>query len=437
MNVTRPLFALMAGIMLGVAATVTTNVVADRSGASGGSIDLPLEHLRAFSEVFSRIRSDYVEEVSAGDLIEDAIRGMLAGLDPYSSYLKPDEFEELQSGTRGEFGGLGLEVGREDGFVKVIAPIDDTPAERAGLQPGDLIIRVDGESTKGMELNEAVRRMRGEPGTTIELTVVREGQDAPFSVSLERDVIRVVSVRARMLEDGFGYVRISQFQSRTGPQLLDALEELSAKGEQPLKGLVLDLRNNPGGVLQAAVAVSDAFLREGTIVYTEGPRERAHMDFDATANDALAGAPIVVLVNGGSASASEIVAGALQDHRRAVLMGAPTFGKGSVQSVLPLNSGSAVKLTTAKYFTPSGRSIEADGIAPDVAIDEALRVARDEDAGREGREPDEQPQEGVERERDEDAVERRREIARDDYAIYEALNLLKGLNILQSQAEGR
>lgn len=434
MNFRTPLFALVAGIMIGVAATVTTHVVADRSGAS---IDLPLEHLRAFSEVFSRIRSDYVDETSAGDLIEDAIRGMMTGLDPYSSYLKPDEFKELQSGTRGEFGGLGLEVGREDGFVKVIAPIDDTPAERAGLQPGDLIIRVDGESTKGMELNEAVRRMRGEPGTKIELTVVREGQDAPFGVSLKRDVIRVTSVRARMLEDGFGYVRISQFQSRTGPQLLDALEELSAKDEQPLKGLVLDLRNNPGGVLQSAVAVSDAFLREGTIVSTEGPRDRAHMDFEATASDALAGAPIVVLVNGGSASASEIVAGALQDHRRAVLMGAPTFGKGSVQSVLPLNSGLVAKLTTAKYFTPSGRSIEADGIVPDVVLDEGLRVARDEDAERHGRELDEQAQEGVERERDEDALEHRGEIARDDYAIFEALNLLKGLNILQGQAEGR
>lgn len=400
----KTLLPLVAGVMLGVAGTLTTSVIADRSGVS---VDLPLEQLRTFSEVFNRVKSDYVAETTSGELIEDAIRGMLSGLDPHSSYLKPDEFEEVQSGTRGEFGGLGIEVGREDGFVKVIAPIDDTPAERAGLQPGDLIIRVDGQSTKGMELNEAVRLMRGEPGTEIELTIMRDEDDGPFTVTLERAVIQVTSVRARMLDDDYGYVRISQFQSRTGPQLLDAIEELQSEGNGRMRGLVLDLRNNPGGVLQAAVAVSDAFLHEGRIVYTEGRRDRARMEFDATPNDVLGGAPIVVLINSGSASASEIVAGALQDHRRAVLMGNNTFGKGSVQSILPLSGGSAVKLTTAKYFTPSGRVIEEGGIDPDVRLDRETRPRRGDD-------DDER-----------------------DHAIDEALNLLKGLNIFQEQGAGR
>ncbi len=399
----KTLLPLAVGVMLGVAGTLTTSVIADRSGVS---VDLPLEQLRTFSEVFNRVKSDYVSETTSGELIEDAIRGMLSGLDPHSGYLKPDEFDEVQSGTRGEFGGLGIEVGREDGFVKVIAPIDDTPAARAGLQPGDLIIRVDGESTKGMELNEAVRLMRGEPGTEIELSIMRDGDDGPFTVTLERAVIQVTSVRARMLDDDYGYVRISQFQSRTGPQLLDAIEELQSNGKGRMRGLVLDLRNNPGGVLQAAVAVSDAFLHEGRIVYTEGRRDRARMEFDATPNDVLGGAPMVVLVNSGSASASEIVAGALQDHRRAVLMGSNTFGKGSVQSILPLSGGSAVKLTTAKYFTPSGRLIEEGGIEPDVRLDRETRPQRGDD-------DDER-----------------------DHAIDEALNLLKGLNIFQQQGEG-
>ena len=434
MRFRQTLLAVTVGIMLGVAGTMTTNVVADRTGASA---DLPLEQLRVFSEVFSRIRSDYVDDISAGELIEDAIRGMIGGLDPNSSYLQPDEFDELQSGTRGEFGGLGLEVGREDGFVKVIAPIDDTPAQRAGLEPGDLIIRVDGESTKGMDLNEAVRLMRGEPGTEVELTIVREEDDAPFTVTLARDVVRVTSVRSRLLEDGYGYVRISQFQSRTGPQLLEALEELTKKGEEPLQGLVLDLRNNPGGVLQAAVAVSDAFLREGKIVYTEGRRDRSSMEFNATPRDAIAGAPMVVLVNSGSASASEIVAGALQDHRRAVIMGTSSFGKGSVQSVLPLNSGAAVKLTTANYYTPSGRSIEEKGIEPDVVLDHGLRMSADDDGPTDEEIEEQLQQDESTRDDDREARERRRELARDDYAIFEALNLLKGLNILQSQGEAR
>lgn len=392
----RNLTPLLLGVVLGAAATVTTGVLAQRADVTA---TLPLEELRTFSQVFSRIQDDYVEEVAAETLVEDAIRGMIAGLDPHSTYLDPEEYQRLQSGAEGEFGGLGLEVGRENGFVKVIAPIDDTPAKAAGIQAGDLIMRIDGDSTKDMGLSEAVRRMRGEPGTEIELRIMREDRDAPFNVTVERDVIRVTSVRSRDLDNGFGYVRISQFQSRTGSQLNDAVRSLTDDGESPLRGLVLDLRNNPGGVLQAAVDVSDAFLEDGRIVYTDGRREDAGMEFDATDGDLLDGAPMVILVNGGAASASEIVAGALQDQGRAVLMGDNTFGKGSVQSVRPLDNGAAVKLTTARYFTPSGSAIQEGGIEPDVPLEE--------------------PANGADGDQDE------------DYAVREAVNLLKGLIIFE------
>ncbi|MFO7858258.1 MAG: S41 family peptidase [Ectothiorhodospiraceae bacterium] len=392
----RNLTPLLLGIALGAAATVTTAVMAQRGDVTA---NLPLEQLRTFSQVFSRVQDDYVEEVEPETLIEDAIRGMIAGLDPHSSYLDPEEYQRLQSGTEGEFGGLGLEVGRENGFVKVIAPIDDTPAKAAGIQAGDLIMRIDGDSTKDMGLSEAVQRMRGEPGTRIELRIMREERDAPFNVTVERDVIRVTSVRSRDLGDGFGYVRISQFQSRTGSQLEDAVQGLTDDGEAPLRGLVLDLRNNPGGVLQAAVDVSDAFLEDGRIVYTDGRRDDAGMEFDATSGDLIDGAPMVILVNGGSASASEIVAGALQDQGRAVLMGDNTFGKGSVQSVRPLSNGAAVKLTTARYFTPSGSAIQQGGIEPDVPLDEPDDSSDDEQG--------------------------------EDYAVREAVNLLKGLIIFE------
>ncbi len=394
-----------------------------------GAERLPLEDIRTLSEVFSRIKADYVEDVSDQELLESAVRGMLQGLDPHSSYLSPSEFRDLQEGTQGQFGGLGIEVGQEDGFLKVIAPIDDTPAQRAGIRPGDLIIRLDGKTTKGMGMSEAVSMMRGEPGEEIVLTIVRDGEDAPFDVTLVRDVIRVQSVRSRVLEPGFGYVRISQFQSRTGPNLLDAIDKLKAESDGPLKGLVLDLRNNPGGVLQAAVSVSDAFLREGRIVYTEGRVQQAQMSFDANPADVLDGAPLVVLINGGSASASEIVAGALQDHGRAVIMGSRSFGKGSVQSVVPLNSGAAVKLTTARYFTPNGRSIQADGIRPDVELDGlSVQLGERNDAGRVAerdlsRHLDERTGEGETSASDPG-------LAASDYPLFEALNLLKGMAIL-------
>jgi len=341
---------------------------------------LPLDDLRTFAEVFGRIKSDYVEDVDDRELLASAIRGMLGGLDPHSSYLDTDAYRELRVGTTGEFGGLGIEVGMDDGFVKVIAPIDDTPAQRAGMQAGDLIVRIDGKPVKGLSLSEAVTMMRGKPGSEIELTVVREDEGNPLKITIVRDVIKVASVKSRTLEPGYGYVRVSNFQARTTEDLLKAVADLKAENKAGLKGVVLDLRNNPGGVLNSAVGVSDAFLEEGLIVYTMGRDEDAKLEFKAGPDDVLDGAPLAVLVNSGSASASEIVAGALQDQRRAVIMGEKTFGKGSVQTIVPIDERTALKLTTARYYTPSGRSIQALGIEPDI---ELLRgkVAVDADPG--------------------------------------------------------
>ena len=333
-----------------------------------------MEELRTFSDVFGRIKNDYVEDVEDSEMLNNAIRGMLSGLDPHSSYLDQEQFKELQVGTSGQFGGLGIEVGMEDGFVKVIAPIDDTPAQRAGIEAGDLIIRLDDTPVKGLTLNDAVKIMRGKPGTVLKLTVVREGVDQPLKIDIKRAIIKVKSVKSRMLEDGFGYVRISQFQSKTAENMVDAIEALKKESNGALKGLVLDLRNNPGGVLNGAVAVSDAFLKKGLIVYTEGRVSDSKLRFNATPDDILDTAPMVILVNQGSASASEIVSGALQDHHRAIVVGTPTFGKGSVQTILPLSNGTAVKLTTARYYTPSGRSIQAEGIKPDIELDQ-VRVS--------------------------------------------------------------
>ena len=428
---TRSITWLLTGGAIGVFLAIGQGVLAERHGEG----TLPLEDLRTFTEVFARIKNDYVEPVEDKALLENAIRGMLTGLDPHSSYLVPDDYQELQAGTSGEFGGLGIEVGMEDGFVKVIAPIDDTPAQRAGVEAGDLVIRLDDTPVKGMSLSDAVKVMRGAPGTDIVLTIVREGLDRPIRITITRDVIRVTSVRSRALEPGYGYVRISQFQLRTGESLREAVGELrEGAGDEDLKGLVLDLRNNPGGVLNAAVSVSDAFLNEGTIVYTEGRMDDAKLTFSAKGSDILDGIPLVVLVNAGSASASEIVAGALQDHRRAVIMGEKTFGKGSVQTILPLGNGSALKLTTARYYTPSGISIQARGIVPDITLDR-VRVSQ-LDVGQGVKEADlarhlesdgdEEDFEAAKRaQQDEDVP-----LAQRDFALFEALNLLKGLHIL-------
>ncbi len=398
----------------------------------GGKSSLPLDEIRTFTEVFQKIKDDYVEEVDEKTLLKNAIKGMLAGLDPHSNYLDTKAYEGLQEGTTGEFGGLGIEVGMENGYVKVISPIDDTPAYRAGLQAGDLIIKMDNAPVKGMDLNDAIKLMRGKVGTKINLTIVREGTNGPFDVIVIRDIITVKSVRSRTLEDEFGYVRISSFQSHTGDDLIKALEKLKKENGNKLKGIVLDLRNNPGGLLGAAVSVSDSFLTNGLIVYTQGRLENSELRFNAKPSAILGETPLVVLVNGGSASASEIVAGALQDHRRAVIMGSPTFGKGSVQTVLPMKNDTAVKLTTARYYTPSGRSIQAEGIQPDVVI-ERLRLEEVSGPNLQIKEKDltghltQGDNEGEQK----TMKEKKQSLAKEDYELYEALNMLKGLALLK------
>ncbi len=430
----KPITLLAAGAILGISLTLGHNVVGARDNSSDV---LPLEQLRTFSDVFARIKRNYVEDVSDEDLLEHAIRGMLSGLDPHSTYLNTEQFQELRIGTSGEFGGLGIEVGMEDGFVKVVSPIDDTPAARAGMKTGDLIIRLDDKPVKGLALNDAVKLMRGKPGSDIVLTVVREGEDKPLKITITRAVIQVTSVRNRILEDGYGYVRVSHFQTKTPSDMIKAIETMQIEG--PLNGLVLDLRNNPGGVLSAAVGISDAFLNDGLIVYTDGREEDSRLRYTASRGDMLDGAPIVVLVNGGSASASEIVAGAMQDHGRGVVMGSKTFGKGSVQTIQNLPNGGAVKLTTARYYTPSGRSIQAQGIEPDIVTGN-LRLAQREDSGIEpitessltghlsnGNDTEEAETTAVEEEVSSE------NLAEDDYQLNEALNLLKGLAILSKR----
>lgn len=436
----RTFLVLTIGLTIGVTLAIGHGVLAERDNDANAV--LPLQELRSFTQVFERIKKDYVVEVSDKTLLENAIRGMLSGLDPHSSYLDKDAFQDLQVGTSGQFGGLGIEVGMEDGFVKVITPIDDTPAQRAGVKAGDLVIRLDEKPVKGMTLQDAVKIMRGEVGTPITLTIIREGAEKPLKITIVRDIIKVKSVRHRTLEPGFGYLRISQFQSRTGENLADAIDDLKDKNDGKLSGLVLDLRNNPGGVLNAAVDVSDAFLNEGLIVYTEGRIANSRMQFNATSNQLLDNAPLVVLVNGGSASASEIVAGALQDHKRAVIVGTQTFGKGSVQTILPLSNETALKLTTARYFTPLGRSIQAEGIKPDITLD-PLQVTKPESAAIEGLKeadlsrhlengngkPDEEAP--AEKAKDKEKEKDEPSLAQTDYQLYEALNILKGMHIFQ------
>jgi len=441
MNIQRQNIVLvLVGLLAGLSLSIGNGVFAEREAVTvpGG---LPVEELRTFSDVFGRIKNDYVEDVADKVLLENAIRGMLSGLDPHSAYLDQEQFKELQVGTSGEFGGLGIEVGMEDGFVKVIAPIDDTPAQRAGIQAGDLIIRLDDTPVKGLTLNEAVKIMRGKPGTVLKLTVVREGVEQPLKIDIKRDVIKVKSVKQRTLEPGFGYVRISQFQSKTAENMVDAIDTLKKDAGGSLKGLVLDLRNNPGGVLNGAVAVSDAFLKKGLIVYTEGRVNDSKLRFNATPDDVLDGAPMVVLVNQGSASASEIVSGALQDHKRAIIVGSRTFGKGSVQTILPLSNGTAVKLTTARYYTPSGRSIQAEGIQPDIkleqvrvsAVEAPLEPIKEADLSRHLTNGDAKKASKTGAEKEQDKEEK--SLAQTDYQLYEALNLLKGLAIQREQMQ--
>jgi carboxyl-terminal processing protease len=432
----RSVLILCLGITLGAALVLEGDVFADRSAVDGKS--LPLGELRTFSEVFGKIKDDYVEPVRDRDLLENAVRGMLAGLDPHSTYLDQDAYRELQLGTTGEFGGLGIEVSMEGGFVKVIAPIDDTPAQRAGVQAGDLIIRIDDTPVKGMTLGDAVKRMRGKPGTEIVLTIVREGQEKPLRITLTRAVIQVKSVKSRLLEKGYGYVRVTQFQNHTTDDLRKAIGELRNKSGGSLEGMVLDLRNNPGGVLSEAVGVADTFLTGGLIVYTKGRVDEAQLKFKASPPDWLKGAPIVVLVNGGSASASEIVAGALQDQHRAVILGTKTFGKGSVQTIFPMTNGSALKLTTALYYTPKGRSIQAEGIEPDIRV-LPVKVAQTEPEGDAIKERDlarhlENGGRAKAKKPSESGSSSEDKLIETDYQLNEALNMLKGLRILQKRA---
>ncbi len=393
---------------------------------------LPLEDLRIFTKTYESIRNAYVKEIDDSTLLEYAIRGMLGELDPHSSFLDASSFEDLQVNTTGEFGGLGIEVTMDNGFVRVVSPIDGTPAEQAGVEAGDLIIKLDDTAVKGLSLNEAVDLMRGKKGTDITLTIVRDGADQPLVITLTRDIIKVRSVRSEIMQDNYGYIRIAQFQVNTGRDVEKAVRTL--KEENPeLKGLVLDLRNNPGGVLQASVDVASVFLDGGLVVYTEGRLENSNVRYEADPGDMTEGLPLVVLINDGSASASEIVAGALQDHHRAVLMGTRSFGKGSVQTVIPVTDDKAVKLTTALYFTPGGRSIQAQGIEPDIQV-ERVRVtavkARSgvSEASLSGHLANALTEEekGA---RDKDDDENHEDLHNRDSQLYEALNLLRGLSI--------
>lgn len=384
-NTIKKIGLVLIGTLAGVMISLNFSAVADKATQQVVH-PLPIEELRSFTQVFGRIKSDYVEPVEDKKLIIEAINGMLVGLDPHSAYLDKDDYRELQIGTQGEFGGLGIQVTMENGLVKVISPIEDTPAFSAGIKTGDLIIKLDDTAVKGMTLSEAIKLMRGKPKTSITITIIREGEAEPLVFTLVRDIIKIQSVKSKLVEPGYGYIRVTQFQENTGKNLAQAIKKLFQESPVAMKGLVLDLRNDPGGLLNGAVAVSAAFLpQDALVVYTDGRTDEAKMKLHANPRFYLRGndkdfleglpadiktVPMITLVNGGSASASEIVAGALQDHERSVVMGSQTFGKGSVQTILPLGNETAIKLTTARYYTPNGKSIQAKGITPDI-IDES------------------------------------------------------------------
>lgn len=409
--------------------------------------DIPLKELRMFAEVFGHVKQEFVEPVSDQELIRHAIRGMIAGLDPHSSFLTSEEYKDLKIGTSGEFGGLGIEIGMEDGFIKVISPIDDTPAQRAGIKAGDLIIKLNEISVKGMSLDESVNLMRGAPGSKVTLTIVRSDEDKPLVITLERAIIHVTSVKSKILEPGFAYIRISQFQLHTNDDLIKKLELLKQEAKGNIKGLILDLRNNPGGVLNAAVNVSDTFLEAGLIVYTEGRDPKSRLDYAAGPNDILNNTPMVVLINSGSASAAEIVAGALQDHKRALIVGGQSFGKGSVQSVIQIDQDSALKLTTARYYTPLGRSIQAEGITPDIMLNQVKVKVGDETSVKPIKEADlnrhltgnekanktfnETANDNEQLPATQDKNTSNQSLIEQDFQLNEALNVLKGLSLMR------
>ena len=458
---------IFAGLIGGILLSLQFSAFAEKEVRTG----LPIEELRTFAEVFNAIKQGYVEPIEDKKLISNAISGMLSNLDPHSSYLDADSYKDLQVGTQGEFGGLGIEVGMEDGLVKVISPIEDTPADRAGVKSGDLIFKLDDKLVKGLTLSEAVKLMRGKPKTPIKISILRKGEAKPIELTLTRQIIKVESVKSKLVEEAYGYLRVTSFQENTGVDLAKHLNTLYKNGA--LKGLVLDLRNDPGGLLNMAIGVSGAFLPENTLITsTDGRIPDSNHKFYVLPKDYLRGTtedflktipaetrnvPLVVLINGGSASASEIVAGALQDHKRAVVMGTTSFGKGSVQTVLPLPGNTAIKLTTARYFTPLGRSIQAKGIVPDIVVEESANgtssslYLREADLGnhlennkeKETPTPPPKPQskapankakdaQNATDEGDENKQAPTRELAsKKDYQLNQALNLLKGLQVIQ------
>lgn len=443
------------GVVAGVCISLGVSALANKDKPEA----LPLTELRQFTEVFGAIKSFYVEPVQDDKLFSGAISGMVSNLDPHSTYLDQAAFKELRVGTQGQFGGLGIEVGMEDGFVKVISPIEDTPAARAGVKAGDLIVKIDDKSTKGLNLTDAVNMMRGKPKTTISLTILRKNESKPIELKIVRDVIQVQSVKSKMLEDGYGYIRITQFQERTGEYLVKAYNKL--KADKPnMKGLVLDLRNDPGGLLNAAVGVSAAFLPQNALVVsTDGRTEDSQRKLMASPEDYLRGKeadylreldpsakklPMIVVVNGGSASASEIVAGALQDHKRAKVLGTQTFGKGSVQTILPLKNNTAIKLTTARYYTPSGKSIQATGIKPDFVVAETpegdvIERMREADLTRHlGNDQKAEEVRKAATDAKESADKERKPVvfgADDDYQLKQALNFLKGKPVIEAKVQ--
>ncbi|AKO98467.1 MAG: S41 family peptidase [Marinovum algicola] len=438
--------AAVGGTLAGIVATtqLAGPLLAQEERSSGNVY----EQLDLFGDIFERIRAQYVEEVDEGELIEAAINGMLTSLDPHSSYLSPDDAADMRVQTRGEFGGLGIEVTQEEGFIKVVSPIDDTPADAAGIEAGDFITHVDGESVLGLTLDEAVEMMRGPVGSEIIITVVREDQPEPFDVSIIRDTITLTAVRTRT-EGETVVLRVTTFNDQTTPNLEEGLaEEIAAAGGlENVNGIVLDLRNNPGGLLTQAIRVSDAFLEKGEIVSTRGRNPEDGERYNATPGDLAEGKPLVVLINGGSASASEIVAGALQDHRRAIVVGTKSFGKGSVQTVMPLRGDGAMRLTTARYYTPSGRSIQALGVSPDIVVEQPRRVANEEDEEttpnsrseadlRGSLDNDSLSEDEIEQiEADRAKAEAAAALREEDYQLAYAIDILKGLSALGPKDE--
>ena len=395
---------------------------------------LPLEDLRVFAESFKRIRSSYVDEITDQDLLVFAVKGMLAELDPHSAYLDKEAIKDFEESTTGNYGGLGIEIIKEQNFIKVISPIDDTPASQAGIESGDLITNLDGTSVKGMSINDAVKIMRGEPETKIDITIIKKRSGEVIDLSLTRRLVKVSSVRQRYLEEGFGYLRIAQFQARTAQEVREAIIKLKDSGD--LKGLIIDLRNNPGGILRASVDVADTFLDKGLIVYTSGRLQESQKRYEARPGDMLSGIPIVTLVNEGSASASEILAGALQDQERSIVIGTNTFGKGSVQTIIPITETRAVKLTTARYFTPNGRSIQAEGIIPDINVPKhrvispkrgTLKISEKSLSGHLTNEKSSRDKVDEEEEKENSDLVFR------DFQLYQALNVLTGLYKLNTR----